>query len=89
MYYNRILRIWVIDPSNYFLISFLTGSLVASRQKTYLSEKKGMERLKNFIIKKLELVIKSDSLISNYKEMIIKKIYKFALKNRGGQFENF
>lgn len=48
-----------------------------------------MERLKNSIIKKSKLVIKPDSHIPNSKEMRIKKIYKFALRNRGGQFENF
>ena len=50
-----------------------------------------MERLKNSIIKKSELVIKSDSdrLIFNSEEMRRKKIYKVALESRGGQFENF
>lgn len=42
-----------------------------------------MERLKNSIIKK------SDSSISNSKEISIKRIYKFVLGKRGGQFENF
>jgi len=89
MYYNRILRVWVVDPLDYFLLSAILGSIVAPRLKDYLSEKKDMERLKNFIIKKSKLVIKSDRAFSNSKEIKIKKIYKFALKNRGGQFENF
>jgi hypothetical protein len=91
MYYNRILRVWVVDPLDYFLLSAIIGSIVASRLKDYLSEKKAMERLKNSIIKKSKLVIKSDTPIStpNSKEIRIKKIYKLALENRGGQFENF
>jgi hypothetical protein len=91
MYYNRILRSWVLDPFDYFLLSAIIGSLVASRLKDYLSEKKAMERLKNSIIKKskLKLGVKSDRLIFNSKETRIRKVYKVALENRGGQFENF
>jgi hypothetical protein len=91
MYYNRILRVWVVDPLDYFLISAILGSIVASRLKDYLSEKKTMERLKDSIIKKSKIVIqsdKSDKLIYNSKKMRTKKIYKFALESRGGQFEN-
>lgn len=87
MYYNRILRVWVIDPLDYFLLSVILGSIAASRLKDYLSEKKAMERLKNSIIKKSELVRQSDR--SNSKKIKIKKIYKFALGNRGGQLEEF
>lgn len=91
MYYHRILRSWTLDPLDYFLLSAIIGSLVASRLKDYLSEKRATERLKNSIIKKSKLVIKSNSNkpIFNSKETRIKKIYKFALDNRGGQFENF
>ena len=89
MYYNRILRVWVVDPLDYFLLSAIIGSLAASRLKDYLSEKKAMERLKNSIIKKSKLVHQSDRPIFNSKETRIKKIYKVALDNRGGQFENF
>ena len=84
MYYNRILRLWVLDPLGYFLLSAILGSIVASSLKEYLSEKKTMERLKNSIIKNSKLVRQSDRSISNFKKM--KKIYKFALENRGGQF---
>ena len=89
MYYNRILRVWVVDPLDYFLLSAIIGSLAASRLKDYLSEKKAMERLKNSIIKKSKLVRQSDRPIFNSKETRIKKIYKVALENRGGEFENF
>ncbi len=89
MYYNRILRVWILDPLDYFLLSAILGSIVASCLKDYLSEKKAMERLKNSIIKKSKLVRQSDRSISNSKKIKIKKIYKFALGNRGGQFENF
>nr|YP_010516824.1 hypothetical protein ON958_pgp094 [Haslea pseudostrearia]UXN44606.1 hypothetical protein [Haslea pseudostrearia] len=89
MYYNKILRIWTLDPLDYFLLSAILGSIVASHLKDYLFEKKAMERLKNSIIKKSELVITSDRPISNSKKIRIKNIYKFTLENRGGQFENF
>jgi len=89
MYYNRILRVWVVDPLDYFLLSAILGSILASCLKDYLSEKKAMERLKNSIIKKSKSVIKSDRTTPNSKEIRIKKIHKFALENRAGQFENF
>lgn len=90
MYYNRILRVWVIDPLDYFLISAFIGSLVASHLKTYLSEKAAIERLKKSIIKKSRLVApKPPTLILKSKSSKIKKIYKFALENRGGQFDEF
>ena len=88
MYYNRILRVWVIDPLDFFLASAILGSIGASLLKNYLSEKQAMERLKNSIIKKSNLVHQSDSPIPNSKEIRIKKIYRFALDNRGGQIEN-
>ena len=79
----------MVDPLDYFLLSAIIGSLAASRLKDYLSEKKAIERLKNSIIKKSKLVRQSDRSIFNSKEMGIKKIYKVALENRGGEFENF
>jgi len=88
MYYNRIFRIWVFDQLDYFLISALIGSLVAFYLKKYLSEKAARERLKNSIIKESKLV-KSKTPILNSKQAKIKRIYKFALNNRGGQFEEF
>ena len=71
---------------DYFLLSAILGSIVASVLKDYLAEKKAMERLKISIIKKSQLVIKSDRPIPNSKETRIKKIYKFVLENRGEQF---
>jgi hypothetical protein len=90
MYYNRILRVWVLDPLDYFLISAFVGSLLASHLKKYLSEKSSMERLKNSIINKSNLATKTSTLILNSKkEKKRKKIYRFALKYRGGQFEEY
>lgn len=89
MYYNRILRVWVVDSLDYFLLSVIIGSILASCLKDYLSEKKAMQRLKNSIIKKSKSVIKPARPTANSKKIRIKKIYKFALENRGGQFENF
>jgi hypothetical protein len=57
--------------------------------KDQLSEKKAMERLKNSIIKKSKLVSQSSKPVLKSKEAKIKKIYKIALENRGGQFEDF
>ena len=82
MYYNRILRIWVINPLDYFLISALIGSLVASHLKRYLSEKAAMERLKKSIINKSGLV-PSEVPILKSKEAKIKRVYRFVLENRG------
>ena len=89
MYYNRILRVWVMDQFDYFLLSAFIGSLVASQLKAHLSEKKTMERLKNSIIKKSKIVHQSDRPIFNSTETRIKKISKVALGYRGGAFENF
>ena len=89
MYYNRLLRVWVLDQLDYFLISALIGSLAASYLKNYLSEKAAMERLKNSIINKSKLATKANTPILSSKEAKIEKIYRFALNNRGGQFEEF
>lgn len=89
MYYNRILRVWVVDPIDYFLLSALLGSLLASYLKDYVSEKRAMKRLKNSIIKKSKLVSNSDSGRStpSSKEIRLRKVYKVAFGARGGQFE--
>lgn len=82
MYYNRILRIWVLNAFDYFLLGIIIGSFVAL--KKYSLEKKVIERLKNYTIKKSELKVGSDRLILNSKKTKIKKVYKFALKINGG-----
>lgn len=87
MYYNRILRIWVVDPLDWFLISLLMGSLAASGLKDYLSEKEARKRLVKSIIKQSRLV-RSKTPISSSKEAKKKQIYRFALTNRGGQMSN-
>lgn len=81
MYYNRILRLWILDRLDYFSLGVIVGSIISSRIKSDLSEKKAMEPLKNSIIKKSKLVLKSDRPISNSNEIRIKRIYKFALEN--------
>lgn len=78
MYYDRILKIWVIDQIDIFLLSFTVGNVsylcLKYYLKDYLSERKVVERLKNSIIKKSELLVKSYTPIfnSNSKEMKIK-----------------
>jgi len=86
MYYNRILRIWVVDPLDWFLLSALIGSLAAWRLKNYLTEEEAKKRLINSIIKKSKLV-KSKTPILSSKEAKIKQISRFALVNRGGQID--
>jgi hypothetical protein len=81
MYYNRITRVWIIDRLDYFLISFIIGSLVASYLKDYLSEKAAMERLKRSIINKFKTSIP----ILTSKEKKRRKIYRFDLNRHGGQ----
>lgn len=96
MYYNRLLRCWVFDPMDYFLLSIMVGSLSASYLKKHLSEEKSMERLRNSIIEKSNIK-KSKGIVKSHlfgskkmsiKKMSIKKIFKFALENRGGEFED-
>ena len=70
------------------MISALIGSLVASHFKTSLSEKAAMEQLKKFIINKSGLVVPKTPILK-FKDSKIKRIYRFALENRGGQFEEF
>jgi hypothetical protein len=84
MYYNRILCVWVVDALDYFLISAIIGSFVASHLKNYLSEKAAMERLKKSIINKSKLASKTNTPLLNSKEAKIKKIWRFANNLRGG-----
>ena len=98
MYYNKLVKIWVLDPFDYFLISAFIGSIAGSRLKTYLSEKAAMERLKKSILKKSRLIesessdSKSTDSVGSVKfyekrpsKININKVFRFALSNRGGQ----
>jgi hypothetical protein len=94
VYFNKILRIWVIDPVDSFLLSALIGSFVASHLKKYLSEKKAMERLKNSIIKKSKVlsnrpILNSQKASLNSRTARIRRIYKMMFNTHGGQLENF
>ena len=51
MQYNKILKIWVIDLVDYFLISVLISSVIAVQLKNYYSEKASREQLKNHMNK--------------------------------------
>jgi hypothetical protein len=70
MFYNRILRVWVLDLLDYFLISALIGSLLASSLKRYLSEKAAMERLKKSMINKSGLVASKTPILGSKKSKI-------------------
>lgn len=84
MFYHKILKTWVIDLIDYFLISAFVGSIVASELKKYSSEKEAMKRLKVSVLKKSRLMPKSSRGMLLDKESRIKKIYKLALMPRGG-----
>jgi len=86
MYYHKILRVWVLDVLDYFLISALIGSFVASYLKNYLSEKAAIKRLKNCMIDKSGLTVRKKPILESKKSKI-KRIYRVALGNRGGQLE--
>jgi hypothetical protein len=87
MYYNRIIKIWVLDPYDYLLIGAFIRSLLASYLKNYFSEKAAMERLKNSLIQESPLLkIPGSKVRPNFdsRKSKIKRIYKFALDNRVG-----
>jgi hypothetical protein len=89
MYYNKIIGSWVLDPVDYLLLSASITSILAPRLKDYLSEKAAMARLKNAIIEESPLIKPSPLKPINFysKKSKIKRIYKFALNNRGGQVD--
>lgn len=89
MYYSRILDRWVLDGVDYFFLSALVTRILTRRVKDYFSKEGSMERLKNSIMKKSHLLkpIKLKRVDLNSKKAKIKKIYHFALNNRGGQLE--
>ena len=82
MYYHKILKKWVIDFIDIFLLSFFFGCLLASYLKNYLSEEEAEKRLKRSIIKKSELTNEGKSSLKKLKKIM--RIYKFALNPRGG-----
>lgn len=89
VYFNKIARIWVIDPLDYFFLSAFIGSLLASRLKHYLSEKQALERLKHSIINKSRLIesepSKATIFSSKQSKIKLKKVIKVALSSRGGE----
>ena len=87
VYYNRILKVWVIDKIDYFMFSFLIGSTIANILKHYLAEQQAMERLKKSVMKKSPLLldIESDKTDFTPKKKRAKKIFKIFILNRGGE----
>jgi hypothetical protein len=89
MFYHRILRIWVFDVVDFFIVGAFFGSLAAPSLKNYLSERQAMKRLKNSLIRKSALLHnKSDTPILNSKRARMQKIYRIALEKHGGQLRN-
>ena len=88
MYYNKFVGRWILDAFDYFLISSLITSSLASYLKNYLSEKASIARLKNDIISKSHLLepLKATKWLKNfnYKQSRMIKITNFALRTRGG-----
>lgn len=77
MYYNKVLRVWVLDTFDYLLLGFLIGSQITSQLKIYLSEKLVMKRLEVFVINKSKLVSENEILPLSLRKKI-NKIYKIA-----------
>ena len=91
MFYNRILRIWVVDTIDYFLISLIVGRLIGLYLKNYLSEKESLKRLKLSIINKSDinkskLLIRNKKIL-NPKDLKLKKIYRMVFETYGGDFQ--
>ena len=96
VYYNRMLKVWIVDQIDIFLISALCGSILAEILKYYLyeekamnkeekamnKEKKSMEKLKRCIIRKSETP--PAPCIFSSKDKKIQQIYKCAVQSRGG-----
>ena len=78
MYYHKILKKWIIDPLDIFLLSSLFGCLLASYLKNYLSEEEREKRLKRSIIKKSEL--------TNQRKSSLKKLQLSCDQNTGSIF---
>jgi hypothetical protein len=91
VYYNRMLKVWIVDQIDIFLISALFGSILAEILKYYLyeekamnkeekamnKEKKSMEKLKRCIIRKSETP--PAPCIFSSKDKNIQQIYKCAI----------
>jgi len=88
VYYNRLLKVWIVDQIDIFLISALCGSILEEILKYYLheekamnKEEKSMERLKRCIIRKSETP--PAPRIFSSKDKNIQQIYKCAIQSRG------
>lgn len=99
VHYNRILGKLVIDAIDCFLLSALIGIFLAPKIKKYIYSNSNSEKeLKEMELLKASLIEKS-TLLNNYRPVFrskrkkikkrIKKIFKFALENRGGQLEGY
>lgn len=96
VYYNRMLKMWIVDQIDMFLISALCGSILAEILKYCLHEKKAMnkeekamnkeeksmEKLRRCIIRKAETP--PAPCIFSSKDKNIQQIYKCAIQSRGG-----
>jgi hypothetical protein len=91
MYYNKVFRVWVFDPFDYFLMSACLVSILTRHLKNYLSEKASMKRLKNSIIKKSQLIEASNSKVTKFSSkglkfrLKVQEICKFVFMPRGGE----
>lgn len=101
MYFDKILRIWVLDPIDYFLLSACVGSALSIQLKKYLSEqeaerrrnrtdRRAMKRLAKSIVKQSRLYNNAtpQKMSSHAKEQQrLRRIQSVALgQHRGGQF---
>jgi hypothetical protein len=88
VFFNRIIKVWVVDQFDYFLLGVLIGGVVGSKVKTYFSDKAGIERLKNSLMDKSDSVESKKPVFSSRK-IKRRKIVKFFRVDRGGEFEEF
>ena len=94
MYYNYLKKMWVLDPIDLVLLSFLISRFIGSWVRDYLSEKAAKERLKRDVIEHSRLleqageITSTNVLTSQYKlgksNSKVSKVYKVAIQTRGG-----
>ena len=84
MYYNKLSRQIVFDSLDLFLIALIIASKTVSYYKEQRSEKAKIQKLKADLIKKSKLIDSSQNISYSKNTKKIKRIYKFALDQRGG-----
>lgn len=88
MYYNYLLKKFIFDAFDYYLLSALIVSYLMPRFNQHFSERAKMERLKTDLISQSRLIEPSTSKPGLFpKTNQIRTVYKVTLDTRGGQLE--